>query len=152
MDIEAIEDCLQRAAEQSTVWALVREQDADAWMVVLEDESLLDVEFDADSGRLMMRTELGQILQANTRADFNDLLVRCASAFEIPRIGMSMDYRYELFAAWAFDPHRSDELAQVFNDVTTQARAWREIVAKPINLENPHDTERSPLGVTALKA
>lgn len=151
MHMDVIEDCLQRAAEQSTVWAVVREQDEDAWMVVLEDESLLDVEFDADSGRLMLRTELGQISQADTRAVFNDLLVRCASAFELPRIGMGPDHRYELLASWVVDPMRVEGLATLLNDVTTQARAWRDIVARPLNLDNPPLTQPA-LHSLSLKA
>lgn len=152
MHMDVIEDCLQRAAEQSTVWAVVREQDEDAWMVVLEDESLLDVEFDADSGRLMLRTELGQISQADTRAVFNDLLVRCASAFELPRIGMGPDHRYELLASWVVDPMQVEGLTTLLNDVTTQARAWRQIVTRPLNLDDSNPASIQHLDTRALKA
>lgn len=152
MDDDTIEDCLQRAAELSTVWAVVREQDKDAWIVVLDDESLLDVEHDAERGRLVLRTELGQITQADTRAVFNDLLVRCASAFELPRIGMGPDHRYELLASWPIDPMQLDGLAELFNNVTKQARAWRDIVARPLNLDGSPLTSAQPLGTLALKA
>lgn len=152
MDVETIEDCLQRAAELSTVWAVVREQDADAWVVVLGDESLLDVELDSESGRLMLRTELGQITQADTRAVFNDLLVRCASAFELPRIGMGPDHRYELLASWSVDAQQIDGLATLLNDITTQARAWRDIVARPLNLDDSSLMPISPRDALALKA
>lgn len=152
MDVDIIEDCLQRAAALSTVWAVVREQDEDAWIVVLEDESLLDVEYDAESGRLMLRTELGQINQADTRAVFNDLLVRCASAFELPRIGMGPEHRYELLASWPIDPMQIDGLTALLNRVTTQARAWRDIVARPLNLDGSPLTCAQPLDTLALKA
>ncbi|RFP82656.1 hypothetical protein DY262_02185 [Hydrogenophaga borbori] len=154
MDADIIEDCLQRAAELSTVWAVVREQneDGDAWIVVLEDESLLDVEHDPESGRLVLRTKLGQITQADTRAVFNDLLVRCASAFELPRIGMGPEHRYELLASWPIDPMQIDGLTALLNRVTTQARAWRDIVARPLNLDGSPLTCAQPLDTLALKA
>lgn len=154
MDADIIEDCLQRAAELSTVWAVVREQneDGDAWIVVLEDESLLDVEHDPESGRLVLRTELGQITQADTRAFFNDLLVRFASAFELPRIGMGPEHRYELLASWPIDPMQIDGLTALLNRVTTQARAWRDIVARPLNLDGSPLTCAQPLDTLALKA
>lgn len=150
MDVETIEDCLQRAADRSTVWAVVREQDEDAWVVVLEDESLLDVGHDADSGHLLMRTELGQIPHADARAVFNDLLVRCASVFELPRIGMSADHRYELLASWAIDPMQVEGLAVLLDDITTQARAWRDIVARPLNLDASPLTPHRPLDLNLL--
>lgn len=152
MGDDTIEECLQRAAELSTVWAVVREQGEHVWVVVLADESLLDVEYDADSDRLMMRTELGQIAHADTRAVFNDLLVRCASAFELPRIGMGPDHRYELLASWSVDAEQIDGLARLFNDITTQARAWRDIVARPLNLGDSLLATLSPRDALALKA
>lgn len=152
MDIEVIEDCLQRAAELSTVWAVVREQDANAWIVVLGDESLLDMELDSNTRRLMMRTELGQISHADSRGLFNDLLLRCASAFELPRIGMSTDYRYELLASWTIDLQQPEALAMLLDDITTQAHAWRQIVARPVNLDAAASTPSSSIHPLALKA
>ena len=152
MDTEVIEDCLQRAAELSTVWAVVREQDADAWIVVLEDETLLDIEVDRARGQLLMRTELGQITHAETRAIFNDLLVRCASAFELPRIGMSTDHRYELLACWDVDSMQIDRLATHFNEITRQAQAWREIVARPVSMDSSGTMSPAPMNPLTLKA
>lgn len=132
MNLDAIEDCLQRAAEQSSVWALVREADKPAWILVLGDESLVDVACDTDGVHLSFRAELGMVGDADQRSAINELVLRCTGVIPMPAISLGPDHRYETFTRWRIDLQDVRGLATLFEDITEQVKLWREVVNKPM--------------------
>jgi hypothetical protein len=132
MNLDAIEECLQRAAEQSSVWALVREADKPAWILVLGDESLVDVFCDADGVHLSLRAELGMVVDADQRNVINELVLRCTGVIPMPAITLGPDHRYETFTRWRIDLQDVQGLAALFEDITEQVKLWREVVNKPM--------------------
>ena len=131
MNLEAVEHCLHRAAEQSSVWAVIREATDATWMIVLADESIVDVEYDAAHAELLFRAELGLVKDAIQRSSINDLILRCNGVIPVPTITLTQDQRYELLASWPMDPDAPQPLAVYLDDVASQVTLWREVVNQP---------------------
>ena len=93
MNLEAVEHCLHRAAEQSSVWAVIREATDATWMIVLADESIVDVEYDAAHAELLFRAELGLVNDPIQRSSINDLILRCHGVIPVPTITLTQDQR-----------------------------------------------------------
>lgn len=132
MNAHAIEECLQRAAELSTAWALIKETDKQAWVLVLSDESLVDVVRDEHGEHLELRGELGMVTDAAQRSTINDLVLRCMGVIPMPVICLGQDNRYETLTKWRIDLQDVGGLAALFEDITEQIKLWRDVVAKPM--------------------
>jgi hypothetical protein len=132
MNLEAVEECLHRAAEQSSVWAVIREAAAATWAIVLADESIVDVEYDAAHAELLFRAELGLVNNEIQRSAINDLILRCNGVIPVPTITLTQDQRYELLASWPMDPDAPQPLATYLDDVASQVSLWREVVNQPM--------------------
>lgn len=132
MNPDAIEPCLQAAAEQSSVWALIRETDKPAWVLVLADETLVDIACDERGEHVVLRAELGLVPDAEQRAAINDLVLRCTGVLPMPTICLGPDNRYETLSHWRIDLNDARGLAEMFEEVSAQVKLWREVVAKPL--------------------
>lgn len=132
MNLPAIEDCLQLAAQQSSVWAVVREADEPAWVVVLEDQTLMDVRFDADDGCLHFRAELGMVNDTDQRHAINELILRSVGVIPMPMLSLGPDHRYELLASCPADLQAPTVLAREFDHLGSQTSLWREVIAQPL--------------------
>lgn len=132
MNPDAIEPCLQAAAEQSSAWALIRETDKPAWVLVLADETLVDIACDERGEHLVLRAELGLVHDAEQRAAINDLVLRCMGVLPMPTICLDQDNRYETVTHWRIDLMNTPGLAALFEDVSAQVKLWRDVVAKPL--------------------
>jgi len=148
MDPDVLEECLQTAAEQSSAWALIRETGHQAWVLVLSDESLVDIACSECGQLLTLRAELGMIVDAAQRCAVNDLVLRCTGVIPMPTITLGSDQRYEAMTHWRIDPRDALGLATLFEDFTVQLALWREVVVKPMahDVASPDATppERTP--------
>ena len=132
MNPDALEDCLQAAAEQSSAWALIKETDQQAWVLVLSDESLVDLACDESGEHLLLRAELGLVPDVAQRSAINELVLRCTGVIPMPAICLGPDHRYETLTRWPIDLSDARGLATLFEDITEQTRIWRDVVAKPM--------------------
>ena len=132
MTLEAVEECLHRAAEQSGVWAVIREATAATWAIVLADESIVDVEYDTAHAELLFRAELGLVSDVMQRSAINDLILRCNGVIPVPTITLTQDQRYELLASWPMDLSAPQPLGMYLDDVASQVSLWREVVNQPM--------------------
>lgn len=140
MNLDAIESCLERAAEQSSVWAVIREATEATWVIVLPDQSMVDVEYDAAHCELRFRVELGLVHDAAQRATINELIVRCQGVIPVPTINLTSEQRYELLTCWPMDLASPQALGAYFDDVAAQASLWREVVNQPLAADAPQAT------------
>ncbi|NIM42859.1 MAG: hypothetical protein GTN84_15890 [Hydrogenophaga sp.] len=132
MNLDAIESCLERAAEQSSVWAVIREAAEASWVIVLPDQSMVDAQYDPERCELRFQVELGLVQDATQRAAINELIVRCQGVIPVPTINLTSDQRYELLTRWPMDPVSPEALGAYFDDVAAQASLWREVVNQPL--------------------
>jgi hypothetical protein len=132
MNLEAVEDCLHRAAEQSSVWAVIREAAEATWVIVLADESIVDVAYDEAHAELLFRAELGLVNDAMQRSAINDLILRCNGVIPVPTITLTQDQRYELLATWLIEPDAPQPLGAYLDDMASQVSLWREVVNQPM--------------------
>lgn len=150
MNPDALEECLQAAAEQSSAWALIKEQDQQAWVLVLSDESLVDLACDDGLEHLMLRAELGLVPDANQRCAINELVLRCTGVIPMPAIYLGPDNRYEALTRWRIDLGDASGLATLFEDITEQINLWRDVIAKPTTHESAQPAAAAPERATAF--
>lgn len=139
MNQDELEACLQAAAEQSSVWALIKEADPQAWVLVLSDESLIDLSCDEHGTHLLLRAELGMVTDPAQRCAVNELVLRCSGVIPMPTICLGPDHRYEGLTRWNIESGDAPALATLFDDLTEQVRLWRDVVARPMTDARPSE-------------
>ncbi|MBX3611385.1 MAG: hypothetical protein KF871_15940 [Hydrogenophaga sp.] len=137
MDVAIVEDLLQKAAEHSSAWAVVREEGSDAWIVVLRDETLLDAEYDGPSQQIRFRAELGLVADTAQRHAINELILRSQGVIPMPALGLAPDNRYELLANWSLHELDAVALGAELDHLTEQIQLWRDVVAQPLMPQKP---------------
>ncbi|MBX3609678.1 MAG: type III secretion system chaperone [Hydrogenophaga sp.] len=138
MHLPDLEACLQQAAQQSCVLAVLRHPEHEGmWTIALDGATALHAEWDAPKGWLRLWAELGPLADRQRLGSVQSLIARYAAAVERSRIGLGPGNTYELYSHWRVDLRCPEHLAALFDELAPVVATWREILARPPGVRPP---------------